>query len=220
MKTATKIISLSSTFLISGLIGFFNFFFTSKVASFLENLKEIAKKSGTAFSYSYIYFLCYLITTILMFVCVLSLLFNNYSHTPTKKILQTMFLYVNICMLIISVICFLIVILKNYNLLETVSSPSIKSGIEYSYYINIFLLLIFHCLSNTILSILSLYYCKEDVSQLSTSNNKEQNDEKTEIKNEILKMKDQLELENLKNEYKILYQKLHQNNKDKNIREE
>lgn len=217
MKTATKIISLSGIFVISGLIGFFNLFFASKVATFLKNLKSIAKAEGSNFFYSKMYIICYILTSVLILICLLSLLFNNYSHTPTKKILQTMFLYVNIGILVIIVVCLLIVILKNYDLLNSLTSaatPVEESGIEYSYYVNLFLLLTFNGVSNIVLSALSLKYCNEESVNEVNKNEVEQNDGKSLLRKEIEQMKEQLEIENLKSEYYALYSQM-QKNKDK-----
>lgn len=220
MKTATKISTLITAFLVTGLIGLFNFFYASKVSKFLDFLAKIAKEENAVFNYSKIYIAVYILSSILLFIAVISFLFNNFYDFKFKKTLQTILLYINLVLMITSIILLLVVYLKNYELLDFYSINYIideESSFEFLFYVDLFLLLTFQCVGNITLSGIGLKYIKdEEINNIETKDDIEVLSPKTQLEKEIQELKDSIEIEKLKNEYKTLYKQLQDNkNEDK-----
>ena len=215
MKQTTKTISLVSTFAISGLIAFFNFCFANKVGNFLQFLHNLSlSERGEYYEYSKMHIAIYILTSFLILVAVLSLLFNNFYNIKAKKLLQTSFLYINILLTVTSIILLLIVYLKNYEILDILQTQTFENdtaNAEFLFFTDNFILLTFQSLSNIALSILSLKNTEPIDSE--QNNPIEEETEKSLIKQEIAQMKEQLELKELKDEYMKLYLQVHDDDK-------
>lgn len=217
MKQTTKIISLVSTFVISGLIAFFNFCFANKVGNFLQFLHNLSlSERGEYYEYSKMHIAIYILTSFLILVAVLSLLFNNFYNIKAKKLLQTSFLYINILLTVTSIILLLIVYLKNYEILDILQTQTFgndTANAEFLLFSDNFILLTFQSLSNIALSILSLQNTEPIDSEPNNPIEKEEETEKSLIKQEIAQMKEKLELKELKDEYMKLYLQVHDDDK-------
>ena len=211
MKKATKIISFITISIISFLLSIFNIFITSDIVSLVRRLYKIAMNEGEIFHFSSFFVLSYILIFILIVICILTIVTVIILKPKRNKITQSILLYINISVLIASIIFLLITYLKTNDLYTYAILPyPIEEPIiiDYFFYQNIFLILILNAIANITLSVLSLKHLYKKI--IDTEKDNQSNDENILIKNEIEKLKKQLELENLKNEYKDLYNQLQQ----------
>jgi len=200
MKIAIRIINLTTIFLVSALLGFFNYFYTGKITHFLIEME----KANEIVKFFKIYIVVYILTSILLFVCILSYISNLFDD-KVNKIIQSIIHIINSISLILSIIFFAIIEININNYLF----DNINVGNEYLMFFSIFLIQTFQSIFNLVLSSLGLKYSKNNDEKENTIINKQHQS----IKNEIEEMKQQLELKQLKDEYLKLYLQVHDDDK-------
>ena len=221
MKTTIKITNLTIVFIISGLLGFFNFFFTSKIDNFLTTLKDVEEFP----SFSKIYIAIYVLAGILLLVSILSYLFNNFTDEKIKKNIQITLHIIN-CLIALAVIILYVIVKYNYyNIfdIKLLDYHPEEIKIEYLFYGDIFLILFLQAIGNIVLSALGLRYLnienknKEENTQETTSvaSNNPVSAQAQAMMKEIEEMKATLELKKLKDEYLKLYEEVHLDDKNK-----
>lgn len=157
---------------------------------------------------------------VILFMAVMSFLFNLPQTANSNKTAQTILLVINIVITIACILFWVIIQYKIYNysyLLaieeEELSEIEMSNFIVNGSYQESFLLLVFSSLSNLIAPICSLAFIKGEKKEEDKNEEESEDDDAKDIRTEINKLKKQLELEDLKKEYASLYKKL-QNNKE------
>lgn len=167
-----------------------------------------------------------IISSLLIISSILSYLFNVNRYKNINKKVQTVVLYIDIVLVVLCVFLCLICICSIYSSLQLLmQSGSYTSYSELSMVKNIadmmnnwifrdsLVILVISSICALVMPIISLYIKIADKDEKSIDNNVITNDINIEMKNEVEKLKKQLELEDLKQQYADLYKKLLDNEK-------
>lgn len=217
MDLVKKNCALISNFVITCILCIFNALIVVDVDSTLQ--RELGRDAVyTDWKILIIILLC-----IILFTAVLSLLFNLSKTSIPNKMLQTIMLLVGIVITMVCILFWVIVKYEIYHYAYLVSIGEELKEIEANNlavngcYQDSFLVLVFATLSNLIAPICSLAIMnREQTDENKEKNEIEEDNENKLIRTEINKLKQQLELEDLKKEYASLYKQLHKGDNTSN----
>ncbi len=218
MELVKKNCALVSNFVITCILCVFNTLTIVTIDSVLKNTFS-RDTYYTDWKVLIIIFLC-----IILFSSVISLLFNLPQTERVNKTVQLILLCVNIVITIVCILFWVIVIYKiNNHEYLLVIGEDLKT-IDYTNYVvnkayqDSFLVLVFASLSNLVAPICSLVLMKREQGTEVRDEEQEAEDDDTKfMRTEINKLKQQLELENMKKEYASLCKQL---NKDTTVSNE
>lgn len=207
-----KNLCLISNFAITCILCIYSMLCAIRVNNILDNLTEGSEHINWSVA---IIILC----SVIIFVSLLSFLFNLPQTQDINKIMQYIVLGVSIVLVITSVLFYVNILSSTYRATLEISFVSdgdvdaekLMALINNAYFNETFLIMLFASISSLVTPIMSLVFMKgKEKGDCDTESKQSQlpQDENTYVKNEIEKLKKQLELEELKKEYETLYKQL------------
>lgn len=209
-----------------------NIIISVKADKFLEAIivGELEAESGGLFRAFDWKILLIIFSSLLMLSSILGYLFNVDKYKNINKIVQTVLLYINIVLVVLCVFLCVMCILSMYSSLTQLLSIA---DFDFSYinselamvkesvvminnrvFRDPLIILAVSSVCNLVVPIISLFIKIDNKKEKSFENSDlSNNDMNEDLKKEINKLKQQLELEDLKNQYSDLYKKLHNTEK-------
>lgn len=212
MKKFIKYTLVISMAVISVFLAIYNCLCSSEINSLIYGMTDVMP------TLNWHVFIC-IFSCLLAFIAVINMVISFLPHENDvlSKYAQLILFVLSLIMFTICLIFYLVTLFRTYeslNNLEELSKLETTNQIYSMLYINPLLLLTLNCIPLIILSVIAIksFEEKETIKNTNENNNL---DENILLKNEINKIKKELEINELKEEYKTLYMKL-QNSKQSN----